>query len=314
MRGWLYGLALGAAVVLAAGKAAAWGPDAHRVIAELADRILVQNDAAAAAKLAEIVATDREGKGPAPTVGDEADWPDKLRERSPEARTATALWHLVPLKFDHPDLTRDCFGRQPLPPGYPASHGPQDNCAVDKIGQFSVELMNRETSPGERLLAVRYLLNLVGDLHDPLHAIDRGDDGGRCVAVAVGEMKTPVRLVDYWERILAREVIGRDPARAALQIGAGIGGEEARAWAEGDAAAWAMDSYAVARTIVYSFLSEAPAGKYTFPAAKGGADSCGAVPLYRLGSDYETKGLIAVKTQLAKGAVRLALVLRNSLQ
>jgi hypothetical protein len=314
MRGWLYGLGLGAAVALAAGNAAAWGPDAHRVIAILSDRILAQNDAAAAAKVAQIIAADREGKGAARSIGDEAEWPDKLRERSPEARNATALWHVVPLKFDRPDLTRDCFGRNPLPQGYPASHGPQDNCAVDKIDQFAREMMNRDTSPGERLLALRYLLNLVGDLHDPLLAIDHDDDHGRCLAIVVGEMKTPARLADYWDRTLAREVIGRDPAAAALAIASGLGADEARKWAAGDTAAWAMESYTVARTAVYGFVKEPASGKHTFPPVKGETDACGAVPLYRLGADYETKGLMTVKTQLAKAAVRLALVLRNSLQ
>ena len=62
----------------------------------------------------------------------------------------------------------------------------RDNCSVDKIEQFSAELKNPETSQGERLAATRFLLNLVGDLHDPLNAIDRGDRGGECIALQIG--------------------------------------------------------------------------------------------------------------------------------
>ena len=43
---------------------------------------------------------------------------------------------------------RACFGRNPLPSGYPASRGPRDNCSIDKIVQFAAELKDPETSPG----------------------------------------------------------------------------------------------------------------------------------------------------------------------
>jgi len=41
---------------------------------------------------------------------------------------------------------RAAFGRKPLPPGYPASRGPQENCVVDKLTQFEAELKNRAAS------------------------------------------------------------------------------------------------------------------------------------------------------------------------
>ena len=66
-----------------------------------------------------------------------------------------------------------------MPPGILASHGPADACIVDKIDQFEAELANPETAPEERLVALKFLLYLVGDVHQPLHATDDHDAGGK---------------------------------------------------------------------------------------------------------------------------------------
>src|SRR5689334_6417698 len=111
----------------------AWGPDGHRAVAALADRILQQSNPAARAKVNALLATDKGSKMTRNDIASEATWADVLRERSEEARTATGAWHTVRMAPDNPDLARACFGHKPLPEGYPASHGPQDNCSVDKI-------------------------------------------------------------------------------------------------------------------------------------------------------------------------------------
>jgi nuclease S1 len=49
---------------------------------------------------------------------------------------------------------------------------------VDKIDQFAAELANPATADPERLLALKFLLHFVGDLHQPLHAADDHDAGG----------------------------------------------------------------------------------------------------------------------------------------
>src|ERR1051326_6680211 len=161
----------------------AWGPEGHRAIALIA---MQRSDPATRTKILAILATDKTNRLTKTDIGSEATWADVLREKSEEARDATTPWHSTRFKPDAPDLARACFGRKPLPAGYPASHGPRENCSVDKIDQFASELKNPETSSFEKLAALQFLLNLVGDLHDPLHAIDRGDQGGECVAIQVG--------------------------------------------------------------------------------------------------------------------------------
>jgi hypothetical protein len=306
----LCGTAAFAVLLLVPRAGLAWGPEGHRVIALLADHLLQQSDPAARGKVAALLATDKGNKLTKNDIASEATWADVLRDKSEEARDATSAWHATRFKADNPNLASACFGRKPLPEGYPASHGPRDNCSVDKILQFQAELKNPETSSFERIAAVQFLLNLVGDLHDPLLAIDRGDQGGNCIALQIGA-KPPVRLSSYWQGALVTEVTGSDPAKGAARLMAAIAPTDARTWAEGNPEAWAMEAYEVAKSVAYGFGAEQPADKATLPAGRGQVETCSSVSLYKVGPDYETKALAAVKTQLAKAGVRLARVLRN---
>jgi hypothetical protein len=291
----------------------AWGPEGHRVVALIADRALQQSDPGVRAKILAVLATDKGNRLTKSDIASEATWADVLREKSEEARSATSAWHSVRFKPDNPDLARACFGRKPLPVGYPASHGPQDNCSVDKIEQFGAELKNPETSSFERLAALQFLLNLVGDLHDPLHAIDRGDQGGECIALQIGA-KPPVRLSTYWAETLVAEVAGPDAAKGASRIAASVPAAESQKWVEGNPEAWAEESYQIAKTVTYSFAAAQPTGKHSFPARPGQVEACPSVALYQVGPDYETKALATVKQLLAKAGVRLARILRDSVK
>jgi hypothetical protein len=81
----------------------------------------------------------------------------------------TRMWHFVDIELAE-SLASACFGHPPLPPGIPASTGPPRACVVDKIDQFAKELGNPATPASVRLLALKFLLHFVGDLHQPLHA------------------------------------------------------------------------------------------------------------------------------------------------
>jgi len=200
----------------------------------------------------------------------------------------------------------------------PASHGLQDDCVVDKIEQFAKELRDPATFPGERLMALQFLLNFVGDIHDPLYTIEQNDQEGRCTALLLPGAKTPVRLSAYWDDTLIVEAEGKDPAKAAAEIVAGLTAADVRKWSSGTPADWGRESYNVAKEITYSFVKDVPKGavgsKYAFPVRKGEKDPCGPVPLYNVDTGYRDRALAAVKEQLAKAGVRLAFLLRENLQ
>src|SRR5262249_10556407 len=272
-------------------KGWAWDSEGHRIIALVAERLLQTQDPPVQQKISEILATDKANSWTKTDIASEATWADALREKSPEGRAASSKWHYVNLDPDpdRPDLKKACFDRPALPAMTPASHGPQDNCIVDKIEQLAKELRDPATSPGERLMALQFLLNLVGDVHDPLYTIEHNDQSGRCKALTFPGAKTPVRLSTYWDDMLVAEALGKDPVNAAGQIVAGLTPADIAKWSGGSPADWARETFNVAKEVTYNFAKETPkdpVGKYTFPARKGEKDPCGPVPLYQVDAAY----------------------------
>ena len=147
----------------------AWGDDGHKVVALIAEHYLtpdVRNTVNA------LLAQDTDPLTPH-DIASEATWADKYRNGHRE----TANWHFVDIEIDNPDISSACAGRPPLPPNTVASNGPPA-CILDKIKQFSDELAKSGTDPEERLIALKFLLHFVGDLHQPLHSSDNHDRGG----------------------------------------------------------------------------------------------------------------------------------------
>lgn len=131
-------------------SAFAWGSDAHRLIAQVAlerlspaarievDRLLSLEDGATLASLSV--------------------WADQ--HRSP----ATAAWHYVNLPKGecHYVESRDC---------------PDGKCVVAAI-ERQAERLRTVASDEARLLALKYVVHLVADVHQPLHAGRAIDKGG----------------------------------------------------------------------------------------------------------------------------------------
>ncbi len=307
-----------AVLALTPAESRAWSAEGHMIVALVADRLLQAQESPAQKKIAELLVGDKSNTWTKTDIAGEATWADALLEKTTEGRIATSKWHYVKLDPANPDLTKACFGKPALPTMAPASHGLQDDCAVDKIEEFAKELRDPATLPGERLMALQFLLNLVGDIHDPLHTIEHNDQGGQCVALVLPGAKAPVRLSTYWDDTLVAEAEGKDPVKAANDIVGGLTPAEIRKWSSGAPADWAQESYDVAKDITYKFekdaTKEADTAKYVFPVRKGEKDPCGPVPLYRVDAGYREHALAAVKEQLAKAGVRLTTLLRENLQ
>jgi nuclease S1 len=298
------------AVLAAPRQAAAWGAEGNAIIALVADRLLQNHDPAVHKRVAAILATDKDNAWTKTDIAGEATWADALLEKSPEGRAATALWHFVKLDVGRPDFTKACYGHPDLPAMTPAAHGPQKDCVIDKINEFARDLNNPGTAADERLRALQFLLNLTGDLHQPLNAIDHGDDGGKCTAIAAPGSRTPVRLSTYWNDTLVVEAEGRDPFTAAEQIVAGLTPVEIAQWSDGTLESWARESYDLAKTAAYSFATNAIVDKRTASARKGEKETCGTAVVYRVDAAYQERAITAVRQQLAKAGVRLAFLLR----
>jgi len=142
---------------LAAVPAHAWGDLGHRLVGELAQPLLTQRAAAGVAELLQ-------GE-PDPTLAGVANWADTMRATDPERFQVTSRWHYVNFTSGscHFDEQRDC----------------KDGACVIGAIETQRRLLADRTQPLDvRRDALKFIVHLVGDVHQPLHASDRTDRGG----------------------------------------------------------------------------------------------------------------------------------------
>src|SRR5579859_4378512 len=264
-------LILFAAAALVSANANAWGDLGHRVTALIAYRHLTPS---ARTTLDALLAGDSDTL-PGPDFASRPTWAHKDRNAHP---AAAACFHFPALG------------------GALAGAGPAKDCVVNKIDEFAAELTNATTPRAERLLALKFLIHFIGDLHQPLHAADHHDRGGNCVLLAALQGQA-TNLHAYWD-VDVVEALGHSPEQIAEKLDAGLSGAEAKKGSGGRAADWAMESFEIARRDAYA-LHDLPTCRHR-----------GAVAL---SADYAAQARKDAATQLLKAGLRMAAVLNQAL-
>lgn len=165
----LFAAAFLAALVLPA-PALAWGKTGHRVVAAIAD---TQLSGLARAHIREIL-------GPGESLDEAATWPDDMRADPSRFWQKTASpWHYVTLN------------------GITYDHAPPEGDALAALAHFRAVLQDPKTSRADKQLALRFVIHLVGDLHQPLHA-------GKCCDKGANDVKVtwfgkPTNLHAVWD-------------------------------------------------------------------------------------------------------------------
>ena len=290
--------------------AMAWGDLGHQVIGLVASANL---NAKAAAEAARLLATDHDafkmhdGHMTSDAFERQTTWADYYRDaqrvggKTPE-QIHSYTWHFVDIQLNGGSLDVACFGFPQLGPGVPASEGPDPDCVVNKIEQFAAELASPATPDAEKLLALKFLMHFVGDLHQPLHASDNLDRGGNDKQATVGT--STGALHHHWDVTFA-QMIGAAPgaqntAPAAIAAALRQPTElEKQQWS-GPAAprTWALDAFHLAQNYVYRL----PA-----PTVTNGK------PVYVLSAAYTKSAVTVTSDQLLKAGYRLAAILNSTL-
>jgi hypothetical protein len=284
-------LVFAAVAMLGAHTALAWGELGHKVTALIAYRHLTPRARSAVDAL---LARDADPLTP-PDFASRSNWADRYRNTHRE----TAAWHFVDIEIDRPDLDAACFGFPRLAEGQPASEGPARDCVVNKINEFAAELADPATMPPERLLALKFLIHFVGDLHQPLHAADHEDRGGNCIALSPSPDGHDSNLHAYWD-VGAVETTGASADAVALadQLDARISAAEARNWSAGTPRDWAMETFALAQRDAYALPAR---------------PTCGERGQVALSDAYRAAARQDAAVQLEKAGIRTAALLNRAL-
>lgn len=185
-----------------------------------------------------------------------ATWPDMVRDlRNPMHATHNhPTWHYV----DFP-LVAPADAATLHPPMPDAEGGDVDN-VLKALAKVSGELSNPQTAAADRAIDLCWLSHLIGDLHQPLHATSffsqkypDGDKGGNLflVRAAGGEI---VNLHYVWDGILGPQSNPRAVRLITENILANSTcrrGALAAQLSHDTFKAWALESYADARDVVY---------------------------------------------------------------
>lgn len=163
-------LLLFAALLAASPAALAWSALGHRLVGAIAERHL---DPAAEAQVRALLAGE-----PDPTLAGVAYWADALRNDDPPRFKATSRWHYINARGGGCDfdLARDC---------------PDGGCVVAQIQRQRAILADRTQPREARRDALKFLVHLVGDAHQPMHAGDRTDAGGNQYQISLATALEP---------------------------------------------------------------------------------------------------------------------------
>ncbi len=243
----------------------------------------------AAREVAALLANDRLGDhSPSGrrTLGEVASWADEIRDQPWSKKYSQ--WH-----YDNLPLCGEAPREKVCPRG---------NCASGRLEQQLDILRDRARPRRDRNEALKWVVHLAGDIHQPLHAADHHDRGGNTVAVVFfGQTegrRGPLNLHALWDEQLV-ELIAERGGEAAI-TGAPISAGDRAAWAAGPVEAWMRESNAVARTVVYGNIP--------------GFSCDSRVPQpVEIGDRYTAAAAPVIERQIRKAGVRLAALLNEVL-
>jgi nuclease S1 len=237
----------------------AWGVNGHIIVAMIAEQNI---DPVTLTQIHQIL-------GDGVSLGDVANFADDDRNDHPERYN----FHFVdiPKNKDAYKASRDCKMK------------PRGDCVLAALLRFRAQILSPNTTPDDRAVALKYIIHLVGDMHQPLHCSDNNDRGGNNVSVSWFGEQTNLHKV--WDsRIIDRPQLTNDQFVQGL-----IDGSNAQEMAEmrnGTMLQWTLESHRLARE-----------SAYVIP-ANG-----------KLSSAYYKRSWPIVDKQLLRGGMRLARVL-----
>lgn len=261
---------------LGAAPAHAWGAKGHHVVGLVAERFLTGDARRELYRLAGDEGLDELGT-----------YLDRERERLRHEWPGSDRWH-----YDNRPV---CEPATPF-----AARCAQGDCPTAAYERALAALKDGAAPRERRLDALRVVVHLVADAHQPLHAADHDDRGGNDVEVERGPRDEPRSLHGLWDRELVEAAArGASNRRFAADLVRDYGGDPG-ALERGRFVDWLQESYDIGRRFGYARLPGFACGR--------------ASPAHvTLADDYRMEAARIVRERLARAGVRLAGVLNAAL-
>jgi hypothetical protein len=257
---------LAAAAALMPSPLLAWGKTGHRVVAAIAD---TQLSGLARAHIEQILE-------PGESLDEAANWPDEMKSAPGTFWQKTATpWHYVTLN------------------GIVYDHAPPEGDALDALDRFTKVLKDPLGSLADKQLALRFIVHLVGDFHQPLHNGKCCDRGGN--EVKVNFFGKPSNLHTVWDtQMVDNEQLSF--TELAAKLARHISPADVVKWWDINPRDWTSESAEIRDTL------------YPAPArlAKGKTLKKGEQLLPDISYDYVFKFQPVMERRLSQGGVRLA--------
>jgi len=264
----------------------AWGPQGHRTVGAIADRLLSPAGRAAVGQLLQGDLDKFGSPSGRTTLESVSVWADEVRGTPADQ----PRWH-----YDNVPVC----GTEPK-----ARYCPGGQCNSEQIKRLTALLADPRAAPRTRNEALKWLVHLVGDLHQPLHAADNADLGGTRVAVALQGRRTRGRenLHRAWDAELVRLALrtgARQPPPRELEALAAEARQLLRDGGQGSPDDWARQSNSLARNVAYQYPGFV----------------CNAVParIVVLDRAYQSEAAAIVRERLLLAGARLAALLEQAL-
>ncbi len=200
-----------------------WGVTGHRVAAEIAQRHLSKK-----AKKELKILIGREN------LAMWANWPDFIKADTTHAWDMASKWHYVNMPGG---LSKDEFisGLVKLP----------GENLYTQIKAMAAQLKDRSMSDEKRQIALRFLLHLLGDLHQPLHVGREADQGGK--KISGNWLDKPTNLHSVWDNSLVEfQQYSYTEYAGVLDIASD---EKVEEWQNSSLEDWFYDSYVLANKV-----------------------------------------------------------------
>jgi hypothetical protein len=267
------------AVALLPSAALGWGKQGHSAVATLAAAQLTPH---ATAEVQALLADDLDrhgGPSQRTTLAAIASWPDEIRDLAPKG--AYKGWH-----------TR-------ANPVCGTALGPcrDGRCVDELLVAYAAVLGDRRASPRERNEALKWVVHLVGDLHQPLHSGVGPEGGGIGVAAEGMRVKAGTSLHDLWDHEIGNRAVALAPLVAAAPDAAA---PDAAVLAAAAPTQWMLEARDVARRQVYEPIAGFACGqRLVAPVA--------------LDAGYVERSATVARTQIERAGARLAQLLNQLL-